>query len=194
MRSAVKKTLFLLAAALCAMSICSAVAIAGSSDAIIQDCNQDGSLDGKYSKSALQNALKNIPKDVSQYSDCESLISQALLTALNDKHHGRGGGHSGSAAATTTPAQRKKYEAKVAKDSRLSSAGPIASTDGAKISRAGGQTLASSTAPGIPTALIVAVVGLLLLFGADLAGRLGKMPRVHKILPKTGRRGGDLPD
>jgi hypothetical protein len=112
---------------------------------------------------------------------------------LTHKNDGKKGGHnsSASAAAATTPAERKKILAKVEKDSKLSDDGSLAGADGGTISKAGGQTLASSSAPGVPTALIIAVVGLMLLFGADLAGRLGKMPRVTKILPKTGRRGGD---
>jgi hypothetical protein len=181
----------------CAFAMFASVASA-STDAILKDCNDDGALSGNYSKSDLQGALANIPADLKQYSSCESIINAALLKKITKPSGGGGsGGKGGSSSAKTasvdeltTPAQRRKIRKSVEQATSLSPGAPIAAAEGVGgIKKASGQTLASDSAPGVPTALIVAVLGLLLMFGVDLAGRLGKIPRVTKFLPKTGRRG-----
>lgn len=192
-----KKLSLILISFACAFSIFVAVASA-STDAILKDCNDDGVLNGNYSKADLQTALQNIPADLDQYSSCGGLINAALLKKVT-KPSGRkgGGGKGGNASAKTasvdeltTPAQRKKIRKSVEKAAALSPDAPIAAAEGVGgIKKASGQTLASDSAPSVPTALIIAVIGLLLMFGVDLAGRLGKIPRVTKILPKSGRRG-----
>src|SRR5690349_20164280 len=41
-----------------------------SSKTILRDCTDDGWIDRRYSVAALRKALKNLPKDVEEYSDC----------------------------------------------------------------------------------------------------------------------------
>lgn len=169
--------------------------VAGASvDAILKDCNDDGALSGGYSPSDLKNALGNIPADLQQYSNCESLIQQALLKKVTDSKSPslKGGNARGKAAsvnALTTPAQRARIRKQVEKLATIQPNDPIVAAGNPAIQQAAGNTLTSSKSPAVPTALVIAVFGLLMLFGIDLAGRMGKIPRVQKLLPKLGRRG-----
>lgn len=60
-------------------------------EAILRDCEQDGSLEGSYRPSELRDAARNIGTDLDQYSDCRDVISAAVLGAVSG-----GGGSSGS--------------------------------------------------------------------------------------------------
>lgn len=168
-----------------------------STDAILKDCNDDGALSGNYSPSQLKEALGNIPSDLQQYSSCESVIRQALLKKVtkNSSPSLKGGNAKGKAAsinALTTPRQRAKIRKEVEKLATLAPSDSIVAAGNPAIQRAAGNTLSSSRSPGVPIALVIAAFGLLLLFSIDLAGRLGKIPRVQSLLPqKFGRRGGD---
>ncbi|MBK5230569.1 MAG: hypothetical protein JJE27_05270 [Thermoleophilia bacterium] len=161
-----------------------------SSASLIKDCNADGSIDGKYSASDLKNALSSLPADVDQYSDCRSLINQALLNKVSK--HGRGHGSDlNSLNQITTAGQRRQAaaQARASANERLPADGSVAKIGGAKVARSGARTLASSAAPGVPAALIVAVAGLLLLLGGDLAGRAINLPGVERFGRKLRRRG-----
>ena len=50
----------------------------------------------------------------------------------------------------------------------------------------GAKTLASSTSPGTPVAMLVALAGLLLLILGELAARGAKMPAVKKFVNRSG--------
>jgi hypothetical protein len=178
------------------MSIC-AVSAYASSSAIYEACKTGSSLSG-FSKADLQSALSNVPADLDEYSGCSGQISKALVDKATKSIPG--GGKKGvkgtkaklkaaSATDLTTPAERKKLRAEVAKSTAVDSdSKPLSSSSDPAITTASGNTLASSAAPGTPKALIIGVIGLLILLGADLAGRLGKMPRVKKFLPWSGPR------
>lgn len=156
-------------------------------DTIIKDCNANGSIDGKYSASDLKNALSSLPADVDQYGDCRSLINQALLNKVSK--HGRGHGSDlNSLNQITTAGQRRQAaaQARASANERLPADGSVAKIGGAKVARSGARTLASSAAPGVPAALIVAVAGLLLLLGGDLAVRAINLPGVQRRLRRPG--------
>lgn len=172
-----------------------ATPVAGASvDAILKDCNDDGALSGNYSPGDLKNALGNIPSDLQQYSNCESVIRQALLKEVTDTKSpslkgGKAKGKTSSVNALTTPAQRAKIRKQVEKLATIQPDDSIVAAGNPAIQKAAGNTLTSSKSPSVPIALVIAVFGLLMLFGIDLAGRMGKIPRVQKLLPKFGRRG-----
>ncbi len=66
-------------------------AAAGASvDAIYDDC-QDGRLDKRYPKPELREALKDMPADLDEYSNCRELI-----VAARDNRRGGGGAGPGS--------------------------------------------------------------------------------------------------
>lgn len=147
------------------------------SASVISDCTADNSIDGNYSTAELQRALQNVPADVDQYYGCSDLIRQALLNKASDDGGGSGGGKGkkgGEALnAAATPAQRKAAERKAeqAVEDALPSAGKITAGIPAEVDRTGSKTLASSAAPGTPTAMIVTLAGLVLLFLGELAAR-----------------------
>jgi hypothetical protein len=54
-----------------------AAAQASSAD-VIRDCAQDGKLDKTYTQKELQGALRNLPSDIDEYTDCGSVIRAAM--------------------------------------------------------------------------------------------------------------------
>ena len=59
-----------------------ATALAGSKE-VIQDCSDDGDLDGSYSRGELEQAEDDLPSDIDEYTDCREVIRAA--------QEGRGG-------------------------------------------------------------------------------------------------------
>jgi hypothetical protein len=45
---------------------------------VIQDCAADGDLDGIYTKGTLRLALRVLPSDIDQYTNCRSVINRAI--------------------------------------------------------------------------------------------------------------------
>ncbi len=177
------------------LAACFTASAFASSDAVYKACANGGSLDG-FSKSDLQSALGGVPTDLDEYYGCSALINAALLNKATKGSSGgtsKTGGVKGGKAAIkaasvndlTTKKQRKELRDKVEEESDLKAGDPVDTATSPDITEAAGKTLASSAAPSIPTALIIAVIGLLLLIAVDLAGRLGKMPRVKSLLPKN---------
>lgn len=192
--STFKTVAALLGVATLLMSI-GTVTASASSSAIYQACKNGGSMSG-FSKADLQGAINDVPADLDEYFGCSGLIQKAILDKVTKNIPGGKSGVKGtkaklklaSANDLTTPAERKELADEVEESTKLDTSKPLTSSSDPAISEAAGQTLASSTAPGTPTALIIGVIGLLLLLAADLAGRLGKIPRVTKFLPWSGPR------
>ncbi|MCW3012255.1 MAG: hypothetical protein JWO90_2659, partial [Solirubrobacterales bacterium] len=65
-------------------------ALADSSD-VIRDC-QDGKIDGTYSQKEFSSALRNIPTDVDEYTDCRDVIRRAQLGAARGRTNDAAGG------------------------------------------------------------------------------------------------------
>lgn len=179
------------------MSFGTATASASPS-AIYQACKNGSSMSG-FSKGDLQGALNGVPADLDEYFGCSGQIQKAIIDRATKNSPGGKSGVNDTKAKLklasvndlTTPAERKKLAKQVEESTKLDTSKPLTSSSDPAISEAAGQTLASSTAPGTPTALIIGVIGLLLLLAADLAGRLGKIPRVTKFLPWSGPRDGN---
>src|SRR6185437_8271509 len=76
---------FTLLAAVMALLVLPGIAQA-SPQAVIRDCAKDGKLNQHYSLSDLKNALKKLPTDVDEYTNCRDVINQA-------ETQGSGGGH-----------------------------------------------------------------------------------------------------
>jgi hypothetical protein len=64
---------------------------AASGNDVIRDCAQDGDLDHEYSDEELEEANRNMPSDIDQYSDCRDVIAQA-----------QGGGRGSSDGSSTS--------------------------------------------------------------------------------------------
>ena len=89
----------LIAPALLLLALSLPAAAQASPDAVVRDCAKDGSVDGKYSDSDKRAALKRIPADLDEYSDCRSAISGSIGAggpkAGTSKADGSGGGAAG---------------------------------------------------------------------------------------------------
>lgn len=192
-----RKIATLLGAAAIAFSLCASTALASAS-AIYQACRDESSLDG-FSKSDLQAALGGVPADLDEYNGCSARINQAIVNKSVKNIPGSGKGVKGTRAKLrkasvedlTTPSDRKKALAMVEKETKVDDSDPLSSTTDPSIQTAAGNTLASSTAPSTPIALIIGLAGLVLLLMIDLAGRLGVIPRKKKTLPGSSERDGD---
>lgn len=188
---------FFAAAMLMAIVAAPAQAANGS---IYQAC-RDGAPMGGFSKSELQGALGGVPADLDEYYGCSAQISAAIVAKATKNLPGSTGasGVKGARAALrnadandlTTPAERKKIASAIEEEVAGLSARPLTASTDPSVYTAPGKTLASTTAAGTPTALIIGVFGLLLLIGADLLRRLGRSPRASKFLPWSGQSGSD---
>jgi hypothetical protein len=161
-----------------------APASAASRDEIIKDCSDDGRLQGKYSASELRDARKNLPSDISEYTDCADVLRRAELPDSKGTSGGGSGsggsgtlpggsGGSGSGGAGTADAPRETLTpATEAEREALSQA----SATGAEPVEVNGQKVvpgAAGLAPnaarnGLPSNLLIAVIALALLGSAAL--------------------------
>jgi hypothetical protein len=162
-------------------------AAAASRDTIIKDCSDDGRLQGKYTASELRDARKNLPSDISEYTDCADVLRRAELpsggsssssggTGTTSGGSFSGGGTTGGGGSSTplTPATDAERQA-------LAKAG----TTGDAPVKVNGTTVVpgaagfSPNAPrnGLPDNLLIALLALALLgvgaIAAALRGRSG---------------------
>lgn len=155
----------------------------------IEDCADDGQLSKQYSQGELDNARRNLPSDLSDYSDCAEVLNGAKAKANGPGQTGGGGGASpagtsgdDSAAAGDSAADAEPTAADLARERReraeideLANDGgkPSLSLDGKAISPgdAGLYDLASATHE-VPLAVKLALyaVGLLALAGLLVGG------------------------
>lgn len=166
-------------AALAALATWAAPAAhADEASTIIERCTHGQSLAG-FSRRAYAKALRELPTDVSEYSDCEELIRKAALAAAGGSGGGPGAG--GAPVAPPTPAEQA-----VLSSAAHSRSAPI---------RVGG----SSEQPGVvPVSLasalnslpapLMALLAALIVSGAVLAGnslrRTERVPSLPIRLPR----------
>jgi hypothetical protein len=127
---------------------------------IINRCTHGQSLSG-YSQQAYREALRELPTEVEEYSDCANLIRRAQLAAA-----GRGGGSAGNGATAIplTPAERSTLK-------RAQTAGPTSLVVGGELVRPGViHADIASALSSLPTPLL-AILAFLLLCAGVLAGR-----------------------
>jgi hypothetical protein len=91
-----RRLLPLLLVALTALAAPSAAQASGA--AVIRDCGDDGKLSKKYSQSEYRDALRDLPTDVDEYTDCRDVIRDARLANAGGGG-GTGGGGTGGGAA-----------------------------------------------------------------------------------------------
>jgi len=163
----------------------------------IEDCADDGQLSKQYSQGELDDAKKNLPSDLSDYSDCGEVLNGAKAKGPDQGSSSGGGGASApetggaaAAAAEEIKAVAKPTAADLARERReraaidnLANGGgkPNLSLDGKTISPgdAGLYDLASATHEvPLPVKLALYAVGLLALAGLLVAG--------HRRFPALG--------
>jgi hypothetical protein len=174
-----------------------AAARAGGGD-VIRDCEAHGGLTGTYSQSEYSAALKSLPADLKEYSNCQAIIASARASAASKKSKGgntsssssgggsNGGGSDGNnGSAAAAGASKKSKSGKKSKKAH-------ATKSGAAATAAAGDTVSTAADPpplaastrasrasdtsdggGIPTSLLV----LLIVLGVGGLAALGVAAR-----------------
>jgi len=193
----------LFAPALILMVLAFPVAAQASPGAVVRDCAKDGSVDGRYSDKDKQAALKKIPADLDEYSDCRAAIKASIggpKAGISNKPPGPGGGGSGSAGGSgggqadtngdgkVSPAERKaadNVEVALKRDKdRTNTENTLGDrkTDPGKV----GAIDAGNTSNGLPLPVILAIAALALLVAAAATLLLGRRnPRVAQALRRV---------
>jgi hypothetical protein len=160
-------------------------AFAGGQD-VKQDCSQDDSVDGKYTRAELQNALNNLGGDLDEYSNCRAAITAALHGGPTAKGAGTKGGPDGggSGSGPLTPAQKRERErAERAEQSRDRLRQEVEKAGAALGPSAGPGTIeAASAAGGMPASLLLVLLGLLSLGMAGVVFAARRNPTFAKAL------------
>ena len=144
-------------------------------DAVVRDCAEDGTVDGKHSDADKRAALDRIPADLDEYSDCRSEIAASIggspkAGASGNDRDGAGAG--GSAAAKAERAKKRKVRAERRKKERETT--ELALGDRKPDPRNPDVFNASDTSNGLSTAVLLALIALGLLGAAALAMALGR--------------------
>lgn len=132
------------------------------------DCNANNGLTGKYSKSQLNTALRNVPADVAEYSDCVSII-RAELSRLIRKQVPPPAILS---SKKPSKAQLKKIERAIDRELDKSSGDVSTSLAGTTVVPGAGRTLQSAAEPGMPGSMALALLGIALIGIAEFGGRI----------------------
>ncbi len=151
----------------------------------IEDCADDGQLQGNYSDQQKQQALNDLPSDLSEYSDCGEILNSPNPSGPSSSGAGAGGGSgggsgggTGGSTTSTKTAPSKPSAAELARMQReraaienlANGAGkPNLKLDGKSISPgdAGLYNLAASTHE-VPTPIKLSLLALALLAIAGL--------------------------
>ncbi|WP_205696661.1 hypothetical protein [Conexibacter sp. SYSU D00693] len=175
-----------------------------SAEDVILDCGDDGKLSKTYSQAELRDALKELPTDIDEYTDCRDIIRDARLGGAgggggNDASGGGGGaagggGGGGSVDDPTAGAGGLLTDPlKDATDQEKAAVEQARQTGGTNPVQIGGKTVQPgkvgmgelSSGGDVPTPLVGVLVLLALAAGAGgaIAGR--------RFV--AGRRGGPSP-
>jgi hypothetical protein len=185
-------------AAACALAL-PAPALAQKSDQIIQDCYEDGKLDGSYTQDELRDAEDDMPSDVDEYSDCRSVIASARGRGGRGKRGGsggvpgggfRGGGTAGGDPALSTASgaiagSREDLDALNALTNRSNDSGaqPRIPVGSQPITPAAGAASVGDSANDMPEPLLAALIAVAAL------GALGGAFAAWRRRPQLLRRG-----
>src|SRR4051794_31322231 len=85
-----RRTIFL--ALLAALLLAPTARAAGSTTQILRDCADDGILQGDYTAAQLRTARDHIPAELTEYSDCNDVLSRAIAAKTAASGGGGGGG------------------------------------------------------------------------------------------------------
>jgi hypothetical protein len=186
----------LLAAIVCAFAV-AAPALADGDD-VIRDCYDDGKLDGSYSQEELDDAERDLPSDVDEYSDCRAVIEAAQARGGRGKRGGtggvpgagfRGGGTAGGDPALSTDSgavagsREDLDELNSLTGNRNADEPKVPLGSGQPIQPAAGATSVGESANDMPTPLLAALIATAAL------GALGALFAAWRHRPQALRRG-----
>lgn len=180
-----------------------ALAAGGGGDAIIKDCTDNGTIDHTYTKAQYDAALKHLPADVQEYTNCEQQIHDAAIAAAGKKKSakippptgggGSGSGYNGSGGFLGGGGGYGGGSGPHGSGGSGAGAGGLGTGhSGAGTGNAvpASQSAGGSGGGGLPTIAIVAIVlaALAALGGAAWATRERWLPAVRPLLDRVGPR------
>jgi hypothetical protein len=182
-----RKTTLLLALLVALLAPAAAHASSGK---VIRDCADDGQLQGRYSDKELKQALKDLPADLDEYSDCREAIGAAIGKGGAGKGgggHKGGGGGGGGHRASAADNQRHQADDAAALDKATRGGKPKLRVGGKDVSPdSNGLFRNASASHSIPGPLLAALIALGVL--AIVAGFLAlrrRIPALAKVpLPR----------
>ena len=160
-----------------------------SPDDVLRDCAADGSVDGKHSNKDKRAALRKMPGEMKEYTDCEAEISSSLTKPADDSDGGGGsaGGSGGGFNPDTngdgvvSPAERIAAEKR---KSELAQAATERQLGDRQTDPAQAGSLESGSTGGLSLPAILALVALLLIaLGAGLYALWRRNPEFMRRVP-----------
>jgi hypothetical protein len=157
--------------ALALLAVVAPSALAANYHDAIRDCNDDGVLEGHYTRSTLRQARNHLPSSLREYSDCADVLARALAATPT---HGTGGGGTapplgdphlttGSGAIASNPAQLNdlKKQASRSTDDRAPAKVTVGNTAVTPGTAGLVNTAARTSSPNeLPKPLLVALIAL----------------------------------
>lgn len=145
-----------------------------SPQAVIRDCARDGKLDHHYSMSDLKNALKQLPADVNEYTNCHDVITAAETQGTGGQHHTSahssalpGGGHSGNGGGGGGSSVSQSDLGALADATHQGGNAPSLSLRGQKVvPGSGGVFKTAAAANSLPVPVLLALIALAALTAA----------------------------
>lgn len=165
--------------ALAALSLVLPGSAAADPDAVVRDCAEDGFVDGNYSDGDKRRALRRIPSDLDEYSDCRSVIGASIdgpsagasgADGSGDDEGASGGGGGGAAGGDGARAQSeggRRDAPETARDRELARAETESLLgDRGFDPRNAGAFEQADTSSGLPLPVLLALIALALLAAA----------------------------
>lgn len=180
MRSSMRRALALTASAIMLALV---AAVPAQADPI-SDCGRDGSLNGNYTNGQLQNALRNLPTDLDEYTDCRDVIRGAMLSNASggDQNSGSGGsnGAAGESSGNRHVKKKSRKEQRKLLDQATAGGSPV-DVAGAAVTPG----IGNGAANDLPGAVVAGFVGLALV-GLGGGGLLAwRNPRIRRLFRRS---------
>ena len=171
-----------------------------SPDDVLRDCNQDESVDEKHSDKDKRAAIKQMPGEMKEYTDCEQVIAASIGSGSKAKSSsagsgfGEGGGTGGAGGSgggidpdtdgdgVVSPAEREEAEKRKRQLAQAETERQLGERQSDSLNA--GAVDSGNTSNGLSTPAIMAVVALILLMlGAGLYVLWRRNPELLRRVP-----------
>jgi hypothetical protein len=195
-----RRFLAVAAATLATLAAGAPAALAADYHDAIRDCNDDGVLQGHYTRSTLRQARNHLPASLREYSDCADVLARAIAAA--GKNGGTGGGDTspplgnpalttGSGAIASNPDQLNslRQKTKQSTDDRAPAKVAVGGTPVAPGTAGLNQTAVHASPNELPGSLLIALVALAAMGAiASLLVMRNRWPETRRVALRLLRR------
>jgi hypothetical protein len=163
-------------------------AMASDASAIYKECEQNGQITGNFTRAELKAALNGLPSEVSEYSDCQDLIQQALLKASGPGGSQHKSGTAAAAGGKGGGGGSGTHAAGGANKTRAGSTqkGTLAKGSDGPVTLAGSDIRPGSTGTGAATSSLPAVLLVVLILLALTAVSGGAVAIRRRVVARQG--------